>query len=69
MLSEANVIVEGMIFTVLLLAASSLVLLHIRMYMEWKEHKEFKKRLEESLQQVQKDLEEEAKRREAGRNG
>ena len=65
-MSDTNVIIEGMTFTVLLLITSALVLMHIRMYMDWKEHKEFKKRLEESLQQLQRDLEEEAKRREAG---
>lgn len=67
-MSDTNVIIEGMTFTTLLLAASALVILHIRMYMDWKEHKEFQKRHEAFVKQLQKDLEEEAKRREARRN-
>lgn len=65
-MSDTNVIIEGMAFTVLLLAASAMVILHIRMYMDWKEHKEFKKRHEAFVKQLQKDLQEEVKRREAG---
>ena len=65
-MSELDGVIAGLEITVLMLIASVLVLMHIRMYMDWKEHKEFKKRLEESMKQLQKDLEEEAKRREAG---
>lgn len=58
--------IEVLTVAVLMLAASAMVLLHIRLYLDWKARKAMDKEHEEFMKAWREELEKEAKKDEAG---
>lgn len=52
-MSELNAVVAGLQITVLMLAASALVFIHLKMYFEWKSFKDMEARTDAALRRLE----------------